>query len=65
MDAYLNNPGISLAVQRRFWGTEKGWPSTLRLLNSIRSVVTKIQSGLLFWRDFILSEVSPGALQYL
>ncbi|PLW41572.1 hypothetical protein PCANC_17426 [Puccinia coronata f. sp. avenae] len=58
MNAYLNNDHITSATQQRFWGTEKGWPSTSRLLGSIRLVVSKNKEGLQYWREFILSEAT-------
>jgi hypothetical protein len=60
MNAYLNNNHITSATQQQFWGTEKGWPSTSRLLGSICLVVSKNKEGLQYWREFILSEVSTA-----
>ncbi|KAI7958063.1 hypothetical protein MJO29_006280 [Puccinia striiformis f. sp. tritici] len=56
MMVFLKRREIRSAIQRRFWGTEKGWPTTLRLLKAIRGVVTKKSLGKGLWEEFILAE---------
>ncbi|KAH9820156.1 hypothetical protein DFH28DRAFT_885686 [Melampsora americana] len=45
-----------LDYARRYWGSQRGWPSTLSLLNSIRKVVCKKALGKHYWKEFILAE---------
>ncbi|KAH9812301.1 hypothetical protein DFH28DRAFT_899173 [Melampsora americana] len=45
-----------LDYARRYWGSQRGWPSTLSLLTSIRNVVCKKALGKLYWKEFILAE---------
>ncbi|KAH9813429.1 hypothetical protein DFH28DRAFT_896996 [Melampsora americana] len=47
----------SLATLRRYWGFERGWPSTVTILMAFKKVVvTKSLKGQQHWDRWILSE---------
>lgn len=50
-------PGVS--SRRQFWATQTGWPSTKRLMLSIkkRVIESEKRDGTARWKDFILQEV--------
>ncbi|EFP77778.1 uncharacterized protein PGTG_03734 [Puccinia graminis f. sp. tritici CRL 75-36-700-3] len=58
LQTFLQRKNMKSAVQRRFWGTRIGWPTTLVLLKSIRAVIVKKPSGRQRWEDFILAEAT-------
>ncbi|EFP86096.2 uncharacterized protein PGTG_12052 [Puccinia graminis f. sp. tritici CRL 75-36-700-3] len=58
LQTFLQRKNMKSAVQRRFWGTRIGWPTTLVLLKSIRGVIVKKPSGRQRWEDFILAEAT-------
>jgi hypothetical protein len=53
---FLNAPSADSVLKRRFWGST-GWPGTRRLLDAIKRVVGKHDSGKALWEDYILDEV--------
>jgi uncharacterized membrane protein len=57
--AFLTTDNLPIAVQRRYWSTPTGWPSTLRLLGTIRNFSSQKQTGKARWENFILEEVLP------
>lgn len=57
LQTFLSASHIELAYRRRYWATERGWPSTLSILGSIRDLTVNTPGGGDRWRDFILSEV--------
>ncbi|POW19989.1 hypothetical protein PSHT_04139 [Puccinia striiformis] len=56
MQAFLKHNNVKSAVRRRYWGTMKGWPTTIQLLGTIRGVVSKKAIGKKLWEEFILAE---------
>jgi hypothetical protein len=54
--AFLDHNSINAAFRRRFWGAVE-WPSTERLLNSIKSVVCRTNEGRGNWEQFVLHQV--------
>ena len=49
---------MSMAFQRRYWGTKTGWPSTLLLLHTMRDVIYRQDDGKDHWESFILEEAT-------
>ncbi|KAI9600408.1 hypothetical protein H4Q26_000191 [Puccinia striiformis f. sp. tritici PST-130] len=56
MQAFLKHNNVKSAVRRRYWGTMKGWPTTIQLLGTIRGVVSKKAIGKKLWEEFILAK---------
>ncbi|KAA1117752.1 hypothetical protein PGT21_022293 [Puccinia graminis f. sp. tritici] len=56
--AFLTTDNLPIAVQRRYWSTPTGWPSTLRLLGTIRNFSCQKRTGKARWENFILEEAS-------
>ncbi|PLW21658.1 hypothetical protein PCANC_03213 [Puccinia coronata f. sp. avenae] len=46
------------AFRRRFWGTEYGWTSTERLIQSIKGLACSHMEGCALWEKFILAEAT-------
>ncbi|KNF05295.1 hypothetical protein PSTG_01509 [Puccinia striiformis f. sp. tritici PST-78] len=53
--AFLENTDKKYTGHRRYWGSERGWESTLAVLDAIKKVVRKKKKNRKLWDDFILS----------
>ncbi|OAV92970.1 hypothetical protein PTTG_27496 [Puccinia triticina 1-1 BBBD Race 1] len=58
LSAFLTSENMSMAFQRRYWGTKTGWPSTLSLLHMMRNVIYTHDGGKDHWESFILEEAT-------
>ncbi|OAV91422.1 hypothetical protein PTTG_27985 [Puccinia triticina 1-1 BBBD Race 1] len=58
LSAFLTSENMSMAFQRRYWGTKTGWPSTLLLLHTMRDVIYTHDGGKDHWESFILEEAT-------
>ncbi|EFP85007.2 uncharacterized protein PGTG_11176 [Puccinia graminis f. sp. tritici CRL 75-36-700-3] len=58
MTAFLEDDDEVSAVRRRYYGTERGWESTLDLILSIKALTCLHMGGRALWHDFILSEAT-------
>ncbi|KAI7964482.1 hypothetical protein MJO29_002580 [Puccinia striiformis f. sp. tritici] len=56
--AFLENTDKKYTGHRRYWGSERGWESTLAVLDAIKKVVRKKKKNRKLWDDFILSEAT-------
>ncbi|OAV87572.1 hypothetical protein PTTG_29383, partial [Puccinia triticina 1-1 BBBD Race 1] len=56
--AFLKNPDMAAAVERQYWSTPVGIPSTIRLVKTIRDNVQETYQGITAWKNFILNEAS-------
>jgi hypothetical protein len=57
LTAFLDYTGINAAFRWHFWGLVE-WPSTERLLSSIKALVCRTAKGKGNWEDFILNQVN-------
>jgi hypothetical protein len=57
LTAFLQNPDMSAAYQRRYWSTKTGVDGTILLVKAIRDTVQETEIGEKKWNDFILNEV--------
>ncbi|WAQ85382.1 hypothetical protein PtA15_6A10 [Puccinia triticina] len=55
---FLTYDEMGLASKRRLWASRTGWPSTKKLLISIKNLVCKDVEGREFWEEFILGQAS-------
>ncbi|KAA1091053.1 hypothetical protein PGT21_021885 [Puccinia graminis f. sp. tritici] len=58
--AFLEQNHDNVAFRRRYWGTEKGWDSTLRLILGIKRLANTHMEGRRLWEELILSEPKSG-----
>ncbi|KAA1119008.1 hypothetical protein PGT21_012632 [Puccinia graminis f. sp. tritici] len=58
LTAFLQNPDMSAAYQRRYWSTKTGVDGTILLVKVIRDTVQETEIGEKKWNDFILNEAS-------
>ncbi|KAA1125441.1 hypothetical protein PGTUg99_012284 [Puccinia graminis f. sp. tritici] len=56
--AFLEQNHDNVAFRRRYWGTEKGWDSTLRLILGIKRLANTHMEGRRLWEELILSEAT-------
>lgn len=61
--AYLASDDIELKENRRYWGVERGFQSTLVIINEIKSLTLKANGGKQQWKDFVLLEVDTRSLK--
>ncbi|KAI7933447.1 hypothetical protein MJO28_017650 [Puccinia striiformis f. sp. tritici] len=54
--AFLQSSHKQIVMNRRLWGADIGWRSTLEVLNSIKYLVCKTKAGQSRWKNYILSE---------
>ncbi|KAI9612509.1 hypothetical protein H4Q26_007666 [Puccinia striiformis f. sp. tritici PST-130] len=54
--AFLQSSHKRIVMNRRLWGADIGWRSTLEVLNSIKYLVCKTKAGQSRWKNYILSE---------
>lgn len=53
----LTSSNHKMPERRRYWGAERGLPSTMKVINTIKSVVSKSVHGKKYWNEWVLSEV--------
>ncbi|WAQ89496.1 hypothetical protein PtA15_11A185 [Puccinia triticina] len=51
--AFLTGDNDTLAFCRRYWGTRDGWPSTLKMIQTVKEQVIKTRTGEACWLEFI------------
>ncbi|WAR62025.1 hypothetical protein PtB15_14B119 [Puccinia triticina] len=56
--AFLESLDMAAAVERQYWSTPVGIPSTIRLVKTIWDNIQKSYKGITAWHDFILNEAS-------
>ncbi|PLW28067.1 hypothetical protein PCASD_22607 [Puccinia coronata f. sp. avenae] len=56
--AFLANSSNDFAFRRRFWGTDRGWDTTKKLLDSIHTLVASQDGGSASWNQWILSQAT-------
>ncbi|POW09948.1 hypothetical protein PSTT_06396 [Puccinia striiformis] len=54
--AFLQSTHEQIVLNRHLWGAPIGWPSTFKVLDSIKTVVRKTTEGKSRWKAYILSE---------
>ncbi|KAA1098528.1 hypothetical protein PGT21_036271 [Puccinia graminis f. sp. tritici] len=58
MIAFLEDDEESSAVRRRYYGTARGWDSTLELLLAIKKTTASHTEGKGLWEEFILAQAT-------
>ncbi|OAV98174.1 hypothetical protein PTTG_25684 [Puccinia triticina 1-1 BBBD Race 1] len=58
LTAFLESPDMAAAVERQYWATPVGIPSTIQLVKTIWDNIQKIHERITAWNDFILNEAS-------
>ncbi|KAH9449919.1 hypothetical protein Pst134EA_026630 [Puccinia striiformis f. sp. tritici] len=58
MLALIEDNGEEAAVKRRYYGTERGWDSTVELILSMKTLACSRIKGRQLWEDFILSQAT-------
>ncbi|WAQ87398.1 hypothetical protein PtA15_8A302 [Puccinia triticina] len=58
LTAFLESPDMAAAVERQYWATPVGIPSTIQLVKTIWDNIQKIYERITAWNDFILNEAS-------
>lgn len=57
IQSFLESRDSNIASRRRLWTTRTGWPSTTRLMRTMKSLAQLTPSGKELWNTFILEEV--------
>lgn len=57
MLALIEDNSEEAAVKRCYYGTERGWDSTVELILSMKTLACSRIKGRQLWEDFILSQV--------
>lgn len=57
LSVLLLSKNSNLAVRRRLWASDSGWPSTLRILKAVKLQAYRSKAGVSKWEAFVLEEV--------
>jgi hypothetical protein len=55
---FLQSQNQEIAYRRRYWGTVTGWPSTLEMIEALKTISTRTTHGISRWQSFIQREVN-------
>ncbi|KAA1099875.1 hypothetical protein PGT21_023486 [Puccinia graminis f. sp. tritici] len=53
---FLQSQNQEIAYRRRYWGTVTGWPSTLEMIEALKTISTRTTDGISRWQSFIQRE---------